>query len=149
MVASPLGPQGMKTYQVTTSFRRATCEEVDCPQYQRGWVTVVDESTDLGRRQAAYIRQECRPENVTIVGGTVRRYRESCNATGGTEFTFGPGQRCFGRHEVPLVESERFLVRDGDRRAYLGRPYRHREPDHWVEDMQTNFDGIRRVVEKG
>jgi hypothetical protein len=109
----------------------------------------VDEATDLGQRQAAYIRQECRPEDAVVVGGTMRRYRESRNPAGGTEFRFGPGQKCFARHELPLEESERFLVRDGDRRGFLSRPYQHHQADHWVEDMQDQFDGIRRVVEKG
>src|SRR5258708_32124636 len=52
----------MKTYQIAaplaTHWRKATCEEYGCEQYQHGWQTTVDESTELGQRQGEYNRHD-------------------------------------------------------------------------------------------
>ena len=49
-----------KTYglsaPVETHFRDATCQETECEAYQKGWVSVIDVATELGRSQANYIR---------------------------------------------------------------------------------------------
>ena len=38
-----------------THWRKATCQEVDCEQYLLGWQTIVDITTDLGKKQYNYI----------------------------------------------------------------------------------------------
>jgi hypothetical protein len=152
------GPEQMKTYQVaspiTSHRRRADCDdmEVNCAAHRNGWITVVDESTDLGRRQAAYIRQECRPTTAELaVSAGVRRYIESRTPAGWTEFRFPAGQLCFAQHTARLHRPDIFIVRDGDTRGNPRGtdPYIHTEGEHWVEDHAEHHDRIRKIVERG
>lgn len=135
----PAGPvQAYKTYEiaspVSTHFRDGTCEEAGCLAHQHGWQTSVDESTDLGQRQAHYIR--------TLSG---RRFTERRTELGLTAFTFEAGQRCFATHKVPLERPEFYIVRDGDWRQ-LGAPRLHSGPDAWVNDFGDHLDRIARLV---
>lgn len=137
----PVG--AMKTYSVlqplATHWRDATCEEAGCPNWRDGWRTVVDTSTDLGRRQADYIRRS---------GG--RRFVEAqCwGASEMIEFTFEAGQRCFAAHRVPLERDPLLLVRMGDWRGY-GPTRVHQRPGDWIDDMQTTLDRVRTRQERG
>lgn len=75
-------------------WETANCRDFECPHYLLGWTTSVDTSTDLGRRQAYFIRKddsrECRKE---IQGGP----------EGLVLFHFPPGQKCFrGPHSLPV-----------------------------------------------
>jgi hypothetical protein len=156
-VPSPLSPAAMKTYEVKTPvsshFRAARCEEVNCDNHANGWVTVVDESTGLGQRQAAYIRQECRPTTAVLAAGAVprARYVEGASPAGWTEFRFPAGQQCFAPHRARIHRPEVFLVREGDRRGNPRgvAPRRHDEAEHWIEDMQGHLDGIRTIAQRG
>lgn len=149
------GPAAMKTYQVSspreTHYRDATCAEVDCRNHAKGWVTVIDEATDLGAKQARYIRSVCRPAGAAVVIKVRARYTEAKTPAGWTEFTFGPGQECFTPHKVPVGRPELYVVRDGDWRGNPRRtePYRHTRAEYWVEDMQGHLDGIRTIAERG
>lgn len=133
-----------KTYEIAaprkTHWRPATCEEVDCQAMANGWRTAVDESTDLGQKQAHYIRKVSR-----------RSFTEGRSELGLTEFLFGPGQQCFGTHQVQLGRPEFFLVRGGD---YRGNPLgtatrRHTRPDDWVDDFATHQQHIADEIQKG
>lgn len=117
-----------QTYQITRrrdTTIRAVCEQVDCQAWRHGWDSVIDERTELGRTQAAYIRGESR-----------RTFREMKTDTGLTVFRFESGQRCFADHQtVP----ELYLVRDGDWRGNpTGRKRQHVRPADWVEDFGEN-----------
>jgi hypothetical protein len=116
-----------KTYQilqpVETHWRDATCAEAECEAYLRGWQTAVDESTELGQKQARYIRK------VAGRGFTEARVGPA------TTFTFEPGQRCFrAPHRVPLGRPEIFVVRDGDWR-WGANARRHANATDWVDDF--------------
>ena len=143
-ITPALPAAAMKSYTISaprsTHFRPASCAEADCPAYLHGWQTSVDESTDLGQKQAHYIRHD-----------KTRKHAERRAETGLTVFEFEAGQKCFGTHQLPTGRPERFLVSGGDWRGNpLGIPPRvHARPDDWVEDMQENFDGIRTVQERG
>jgi len=130
---------GMQTYAavlpLATHWRRASCGEVDCQTQAGGWVTRVDEATDLGQRQAHYIRAEA--------GRAFTEQREA----GLTVFTFPAGQECFTAHQVPLERPPLLVVRGGDWRATLGPARRFDRADQWVEDFQTSLDATRRRVE--
>ena len=82
-------PQAYKTYQIvsplSTHFRPGTCDEAGCLAHQHGWQTAVDESTDMGQRQAHYIRK---------LSG--RRFTERRTELGLTAFTF-EGRHCGAR----------------------------------------------------
>lgn len=122
---------------ISTHFRPGTCEEAGCEPHRHGWRTVVDEATELGQRQAHYIRRESR-----------RRFREERDTAGLTVFTFEAGQACFtaangsydpkvAQHKVRVDREEFYFRRPGDWRGNPTgeRPYRHTRADFWAEDF--------------
>lgn len=157
--ATPVLPVGaVQTYRVTsplaTHTRPASCAEVECAHWLHGWVTRVDERTDLGIGQAAYIRAECRAEHVALALGTAngrRRYIERRTPEGLTEFAFQAGQVCFAHtsHRVPLERPEIYLVYGGDWRARTGLMRRHQRPADWVEDFSEHQDRIVTIQQRG
>lgn len=133
----------MQTYQMVaprpTHFREATCMEIDCPNLEYGWKTVIDETTDLGQMQGHYIRKE-----------SGKKFVESRDALGMTVFTFEAGQKCFQPHQVRLDKPEIFLVRGGDWRGNpRGEIRRHVRPEDWVEDFAEHQGKIIDAIEKG
>ena len=120
----------MKTYAIvapkTTHTRPATCREAGCANFERGWWTRVDESTELGQRQAYYIRMH-----------SGRAFSVSALPDGRTEFLFPPGQTCFVEHTVALERDPFFIVREGDHRGNpRGTPaITHTRAELWVEDF--------------
>jgi len=134
----------MRTYQIlrptATHWRAATCAEVDCPNYLNGWRTVVGEASDLGRRQAEYIRER-----------SGRRFAETREVPDAVTFTFEAGQPCFAGHRLPVGRPELYVVRDGDWRGNPSgtRPRVHTRAEDWVEDMSETLDAVRARVERG
>ncbi len=145
-----MGLNGIAHFQIAapidTHWRVGTCEEDDCEQFIKGWQTVVDETTDLGQQQAAYIR-----------GDKTRRHVESreivelpphapdappVNAVPRTVFRFEAGQKCFRQHRVPLDRPEIYLVR-GERGA---QSLVHSGPEAWVDDFCTNQERVGRLI---
>jgi hypothetical protein len=120
--ALPVG--AYKTYAVASPpdrSVRAACEQVGCLAYRHGWESHVDESTELGARQADYIRR---------LSG--RTFREQRDAAGITVFLFEGGQRCFSEHQT---RPELYVVRRGDWRQNLGTIRQHSRPADFVEDF--------------
>lgn len=126
----PQGPAG--AYQ-TFSLRsrpdqavRTVCEQVACEAWRTGWESAIDERTDLGKAQAAYIRQQ-----------SGRTFRELKTEAGLTVFRFDSGQRCFADHKT---RPELYLVRDGDHRGNpTGRHRVHTRAQDWVENAQEEL----------
>ena len=115
---------------------RAACEQVGCEAWRHGWETKVDESTNLGQFQAAYIRQS-----------SGRTFTELRTAEGMTVFRFEPGQRCFADHQT---WPERFIVRDGDWRGNpTGRQRVHQRAADWVEDFGEHQQRLKDATERG
>ncbi len=139
---SKLPPAAMKTYRIAaplaTHWNVVTCADVDCEHHRLGWESHIDEATDLGRRQAAFIRRE-----------SGRRFTEERTEAGLTVFHFPPGQRCFREHKARNMRPERFIERGGDHRASVGPAREHKRPDDWVESFQENQDRIRTIQERG
>lgn len=142
----PQLPAGaMKTYQVIapveTHYRRATCAEVECGHYINGWRTPIDESTDLGKRQAYYLRNN-----------SGRHFTEDRNLMPGlTMFTFEAGQTCFSAHQVRLDKPEVYLVKGGD---WRGNPAGTKSKQHanaadWVEDFSKHQDALKTRLNQG
>lgn len=131
--------QQYQTYSITAPTDTAivaACEQVGCPQWQHGWDSVIDEATDLGKQQAAYIRTQSR-----------RTFRELRTEAGLTVFRFESGQRCFAEHRT---RPEIYLVRDGDWRGNpTGRQRQHTRPADWVEDMAENQGRLVDLQERG
>lgn len=134
----------MQTFQVTapieTHWRLASCEEVDCEHYTLGWQTTVDTATELGQRQADYIRHD-----------RTRAATEESGPNGMVTFTYRPGQRCFRRHRAPLGRPPLYLVRGGD---WRGNPAgietrRHTAAKFWFEDMSETVQKLVDLKQRG
>lgn len=149
-----------KTYElrapVATHFRVGRCEEVEavcsqtnevgepscfeshCPQHAHGWRTLVDVSTELGRRQAAYIGKSSDRHYALAVDGDLHTY------------TFPAGQQCFATHQVPLGRDPILIVRDGDWRGNpTGRTRTHVRPADWTEDFAEHQQELADEIAKG
>lgn len=133
-----------KTYRIVspiaTHYRPATCAEVGCEPYQRGWVTTIDEGTELGQRQAHFIRANR--------GG----FTETRTEGGLTEFRFEAGQRCFASdsHRVSLDRPELYLVQGGDWRGNpTGYRRQHANAADWVDDFGEHQQRLADLRERG
>lgn len=139
-----MDPRHMQTFQIVspidTHTREATCEEVECEQYAKGWRMKLDLGTELGQRQAHYIKH---------LSG--RSYQVVAQADGLVTLEFKGGQTCFQQHRTRIDRPEIYRVKGGDAR---GNPLRtvtrvHKKPEFWVEEFAENQDRIARVIEKG
>lgn len=141
----PLLPAtGYKTYQIVspipTHFKTVTCTQIGCAAQEFGWVTRVDERTDLGKAQGYYIRNN-----------SGRRFVESIDPSGMTRFEFQAGQICFATHKQKLDRPEIYVVRDGDWRGnpFGTQPVVHSKPDFWLEDFAEHQQGIADRINRG
>ncbi len=124
-----------RTYNVLrpagTHFRVATCEEVGCPDYQRGWRTRVPASDGA---------------LLSTARTTGRRYVETADvADGVVEFIYEAGQPCFraSQHRVPTDAPAIHIVRDG-----RSDP-RRMSAQGWHDDLGEHLDRIREAQERG
>lgn len=128
----PVAPvHAYKTYSISAprdTLIRTACEQAGCLAWRRGWETVIDESTDLGAGQAAYIRFQ-----------SGRTFREQRRGDGLTVFRFEPYQRCFTDHKTRPVT---FAVRLGDWRANLGGLRTFDRPDQFIDDFASHQDRL-------
>jgi hypothetical protein len=129
-----------QTYTISAPHDRtvkAACEQVGCAAWLNGWESAIDESTELGQQQAAYIRTQ-----------SGRTFKELPRAGEGgvTVFRFDSGQRCFADHQT---RPESYAVLGGDWRAHSGVLRRHTRPADWVEDFGENQQRIADQQEKG
>lgn len=133
-----------QTFQILapkkTHTVEASCEDVECEQYARGWRMKIDLQTDLGQRQAHYIKH---------LSG--RAYKVVSQRDGLVELEFAPNQPCFQQHRKRNELPEKYLVKGGDHRGNpLKTPTRvHKKPEFWVEEFAENQDRIARAIEKG
>lgn len=137
-IAPRMPVEAYRTFSVKSRPDRAVktvCERVGCPQWRHGWESVIDESTQLGQEQAAFIRTQSR-----------RTFREQRTAGGLTVFRFGAGQRCFEDHQtIP----EKYLWRGGDYRGTVGRVQVHQRASDWVEHVQEHMGRLLDERAKG
>ena len=130
--------EAYQTFSVKSRPDRAVktvCERVGCPQWRHGWESLIDESTPLGREQAAWIRTQSR-----------RTFREQRNAVGLTVFRFESGQRCFNEHQTM---PEKYVVQRGDWRAKLGEVRVHKRASDWIEHVQQHMGRLLDERDKG
>lgn len=149
-----LPPQAMQTYRIlaplATHWKPVTCAQTGwcpgpepCGQCTAGWLMPIDEATDLGQRQAAYLRRQS--------GRTFREQRSGAL----TIFTFAGGQRCFQdhpahEHRARVEREERFLITGGD---YRGNPRRTRPVElsagSWADDFGEHQETLNTAFERG
>jgi len=125
------------TYSITATRdvgAVSACKDVGCAAWRNGWETAVDEATDLGKSQAAYIR---------LKAG--RTFTE-LHTAGMTVFRFTSGQRCFAEHRT---KPDVLLKRGGDWRANLGTIRRFTNPMDWADDFREHQSRVNEQIEKG
>jgi hypothetical protein len=124
-------PQAYKTFgfaaPLRTHWRKATCDEVACPDHLNGWRTIVSADSP----QASYIRSD-----------RSRQHVETRQEGGLAEFTFEAGQTCFkaASHRIRSDRDPRYYTRLGDWRR-LSRP--QEVPAYqWQEQFAQHQDNI-------
>lgn len=140
------GPEFFQSYHMRsplrTHWRPASCEEYECGDFLQGFVLTVDVSTELGQRQAYYVRHDrTRRMHEQRVGETI------------IKFVYGPGNTCFrqGEHRVPIGRPPLLLVADGDWRGNPRRTpvRRHRSAEDWVDDFRNHQDRLNDQARRG
>jgi len=144
-IAPSLPAGAMKTYGIaaprSTHWRPATCAEVECLAWRRGWRTIINVRTEFGARQAYYIRMH---------SGRAFTASEP-DAEGMVTFVFPAGQTCFTEHPKRLEREEIYVVRDGD---WRGNPrgttaVRHKRAADWVDDFANHQDRLATRLGQG
>jgi hypothetical protein len=133
--------QDYKTYQIisplSTHWRPATCAEVDCPNYLKGW----------------RLRVEGLPADMLHAAKTSGRKFTELDVTADEHWLmFEAGQPCFraSEHRKLLDKQEIFVVRDGDFRGNpTGNVRKHTRPEHWQEDFAEHQDKLARQIQQG
>lgn len=140
-----LAPEHMQTFQIaapaTTHFLEVPCDATNCDMAEHGWTMDIDLNTELGQRQARYIKRE-----------SGRKFTHESTGPGLVRLTFSSGQPCFRTHRVRNFDvPEHYLVKGGDWRGNpRGTPTRtHTRPEHWVEDFQENSEALNEIKRKG
>ena len=119
-------------------------EEGGCGNSARGGVAPGDESTQLGQRQAYFIRHD-----------RTRGHTETRLATGLTRFAFGPGQWCFinrptGEGHLVRTRPDIFIARDGDFRGNpTGIRRVHANAADWADDFANHEDRLATLRNRG
>ncbi|MGH3381365.1 MAG: hypothetical protein ACRDP6_42200 [Actinoallomurus sp.] len=129
-----------QTYSVSSprdTTVKAACEQVGCAAWMYGWETPVDESTELGRQQAAYIRTQ---------SGRTFREMPRAGEDSLTVFRFESGQRCFANHQT---RPESYAVLAGDWRMSGGVLRRHTRGADFVEDFGLHQQRIADQQKEG
>ena len=141
-----LGPERYKTFGImaplATHWRPPTCTEVGCAWEADGFSVTCDLRTDLGVKQARYIRDQAGRAftHVFTEDGRV------------ITFAFPAGQRCFVAHRLPLERPAIFIVRNGDHRGAGRRPAERRvfdRPDQWTETFAEHQDKLATAARRG
>ncbi len=113
---------------LATHWRKATCEEVNCPEFLNGWMLPLAGLDDGDIWQAR---------------NSGRRYREQ-PTDAGPVLIYEAGQPCFreSTHRLPLDRPPLFIARDGD---WRGNP-RGTDPvifsgaDPFVDHFNTHME---------
>lgn len=140
-----LGPQAFKTYSwqqpLHTHFHRVTCAEVQCKNFQFGWVTIVDIATELGQQQYDYLSHDkSRSWSMDRAGDTL------------ISFTYEPGNEFFDgspehEHYRPIGYDPVVLVQGGDWRGNpRGTATRiHSSIENWVDDFANHQEQLTKA----
>lgn len=136
--AMPVG--AYQTYEIkapaATHWSKATCQQVDCPDFLNGWRVRV-EGLD--------------PELLHAAEHSSRRYRRLDVGPGETWLVFEAGQPCFraAAHRRRTGRPELYVVRGGDWRQHTGMIRQHVNADDFVDDWANHQRRIADTIEKG
>lgn len=133
--------QDYKTYQIvsplSTHWRPATCAEMDCPNYLKGW----------------RLRVEGLPLDMLHAAKTSGRKFSELNVSENENWlVFEAGQPCFraSEHRALLDKQEIYIVRGGDYRGNpTGEVRKHTSPIFWREDFAEHQEKVARQIQQG
>lgn len=137
--------QNYKTYGMVmplkTHFRKVSCAEYECDQYRMGFDTVVDISTEIGRKQYDFITHD-----------KTRSYKATKEGTALVRFHFSPGTKPFAGpkhdHFTRVDRPPLFVVRGGDWRGNPRgvEPMLHKDGLNWADDFANHQDKLVRAM---
>ena len=137
-----MGPNAYKTYTLRTLWRKATCAEIDCPNYLNGWTFKVD-----------HLKAD--PKVDYIARNSGRRFREQ-ELNGEMYLVYEPGQQCFsaGEHRIQQERDPLLFVGRGDRRTFTAQGLppnakQHKRPADWVDDFANHQDRLKTEFDRG
>jgi len=142
-LAPKMDAASYQTYGVTrparTHWKAATCAQVNCPRREQGWKQTIDLTTELGQKQARYIKLH-----------SGRSYVKESQADGIVVLVFGAGQDCFDEHRIPLDRDSLFTLRGGDWRGNpRGIPLRRLSPIAWRDDFGEHQEKLADLAKRG
>jgi len=115
---------------IPTHWRSATCREVACQQYLKGWTTIVPAGSDL----EDYVRHQ-----------SVAQYiKEERTADGMIAFYFPAGQGCFNAHKHVTATGKPPTYMTGE----LGQ-FQVVEHERWEWELREGYDLIEKIKKKG
>lgn len=136
-----------KTFAVrsplSTHHRRATCAEIDCPDYINGWYLLLDGLPEELLYIATHSGKRYRLGEVNVT---------KKNPDGFKALIFEAGQPCFreSTHTKPLERPEFYFVGRGDFRSFSHlRAKQFERPDQFVETFAEHLDNLKNEIEKG
>lgn len=127
---------------INTHYRRATCAEIDCPDYLNGWYLKIDGTPQELIHIATHSGRRYRVGEVLLEGQT-----EAFRA-----LIFEAGQPCFREetHVTSLERPEFFYIGRGDFRSFSTRRAQQvGKPDEFVDRFATHLDKLKTKLERG
>lgn len=125
---------------LATHWERATCEQVRCPNFLRGWKTVLPVDSEL----------------ISVLKSSGRSYREEREEDGLVTFVFAPGQPCFRASEHRQQSDRPGLLIVHNREATERRLFAAHDEvvsgrivaeSEWIERSMETLDGLRQLRE--
>lgn len=116
---------------LATHWRKATCAEIDCPNYLHGWRVRVE---------------NCNPQQLHALRTCGRKFQELDLGPGEHWLVFEAGQRCLraSEHVTPNGRPELFVVQGG-----RTEPRRYDRADQWTDDCATHTTKIVDKIKEG
>ncbi len=147
--AAPAMPvQAYRTFSVhmpiATHWRPASCEEVGCKRWAKGWRTSFVPGTDAGEKIRFQIKNSPTKRKYTVLRQAER-----------IDVIFEAGQECFlqdhpaTHHKMPHWQRPQLhVIRGGDWRASTTTA-RTVGADEWIDRFATNQDRLKTLVGRG
>lgn len=108
---------------IATHWEQASCEDVDCPAFRNGWVTILPVGDPL----------------IATLRASGRSYREEAGDAGLLRFVFAAGQPCF-RASTHRQQTDRpAIFIHGNRETAESRVV---QPNEWQERFAETLDGL-------
>ena len=154
-VTPALPVQAMKTYAVdspvSTHWRLATCEELDCPNFLNGWAVAITPD-QLGQDFDHDIKESGKKFERMPVDEAEARFPGMSFSGSLFVYVFAAGQPCFyqgtQRHQMQVDRPEIFSVRGGDHRGATSERRVMRAQD-WKESFIEHQERLKRAQERG